>query len=468
MSKRFHIANMGCRANLYDGHILHQGLTERGWRPADSGEQADLVIINSCTVTSQADRDSRKLAGRLKRRHEGATVVMTGCGAEISPGEMATIPEVDHVVGNQDKHRLAELVLDSLGGTADPIVGGVTAPDMSRARHEPDRAWPRPDLAFTAPIDRSIRTRTFLKVQEGCDAFCTFCIIPFARGPGRSLRPSQVIQQVRDVAASGAREVVLTGTAVDTYGEDLGDDLAFDRLLEAVLEKTEIERLRLPSLDPIALSPRLLELMARESRLCPHAHVALQSPHIGILKRMKRRYSAEDVATTLRGLREVSLEIERSRGLPGGVFVGMDLITGFPGETAEIFEWTMSRLEALPWSRLHVFPYSERAETAATRLDGVVEPSERKRRVRTLMELSLRRLVSHYDRVLAADPVLDVLLEGAPRDGELRGRTSNFLRVRIPAGEEPVAKNTWVRVRPLEVRSDPQLGEAEFLAERIS
>lgn len=459
---------MGCRANLYDGHVLHQGLASRGWVPAQPGEQADLVVINSCTVTAQADRDSRKLAGRLKRKFGGATLVMTGCGAEITPDKMAEIPEVDRVVGNQDKHRLAELVLASVGEESSTIVGGVKTLDVAKARHSPERQWPAPERAFVAPTERGVRTRTFLKVQEGCDAFCTFCIIPFARGPARSLRPADVIRQIREVQASGAREVVLTGTAVDTYGQDLDDDLAFDRLLEAVLDKTDIERVRLPSLDPIALSPRLRELMVREARLCPHAHVALQSPHSGILKRMKRRYSDEDVRATLLGLEAVGAELGVRRGLVGGVFVGMDVITGFPGETEEIFEWTLERLRELPWHRLHVFPYSERSETAATRLDGVVEVGERKRRVRALMALSLERLVGHYEAVAARDSVLDVLVEGAPRDGVARARTSNFYRVRFPCGTTPPAKNTWVRVRPQSVRSDKQLGEAELVCTLVS
>jgi threonylcarbamoyladenosine tRNA methylthiotransferase MtaB len=459
---------MGCRANLYDGHVLHQGLAAQGWVAAEPGEQADLVVINSCTVTSRADRDSRKLAGRLKRQFEGATVVMTGCGAEITPEKMAEVPEIDRVVGNQDKHRLAELVLASLDQASPTIVGGVKTLDVAKARHAPERQWPSPEQAFVAPTERSVRTRTFLKVQEGCDAFCTFCIIPFARGPGRSLRPSNVIKQVREVEASGAREVVLTGTAVDTYGQDLSDDLAFDRLVEAVLEKTHIERLRLPSLDPIALSPRLRAIMARETRLCPHAHVALQSPHSGILKRMKRRYTADDVRETLRGLEAVGAELEERRGLVGGVFVGMDVITGFPGETEAIFQWTLERLRALPWHRLHVFPYSERSETAATRLDGVVEHSERKRRVRALMALSLERLVGHYEAVVARDPILDVLVEGEPREGMMRGRTSNFYRVRFPSGAEPPEKNSWVRVRPEAVRTDAQLGEAELVCSWVS
>jgi threonylcarbamoyladenosine tRNA methylthiotransferase MtaB len=208
--------------------------------------------------------------------------------------------------------------------------------------------------------------------------------------------------------------------------------------------------------------------MVREARLCPHAHVALQSPHSGILKRMKRRYSDEDVRETLLGLEAVGAELGVRRGLVGGVFVGMDVITGFPGETEEIFQWTLERLRELPWHRLHVFPYSERSETAATRLDGVVEVGERKRRVRALMALSLERLVGHYEAVAARDSVLDVLVEGAPRDGVARARTSNFYRVRFPCGTTPPAKNTWVRVRPQSVRSDKQLGEAELVCTLVS
>mgnify|MGYP002851181415 CR=1 FL=1 len=187
--------------------------------------------------------------------------------------QMAEVPAVDHVIGNQDKHRLLELALGA-SPSGPGVLGGATTLDATKARHAVDRSWPEPAHAFSPPVDRTVRTRTFLKVQEGCDAFCTFCIIPFARGPGRSLRPSEVIQHVRRVQESGAREVVLTGTAVDTYGSDLSDELAFDQLIEMVLEKTTIERVRLPSLDPLALSPRLRALMVADARLSPHASLA--------------------------------------------------------------------------------------------------------------------------------------------------------------------------------------------------
>jgi threonylcarbamoyladenosine tRNA methylthiotransferase MtaB len=454
MTGRFHIANLGCRANLSDGHVIHQDLVAEGWSPAADGDGADLVIINSCTVTDQADRDSARLAGRLRRRFPDAEIVMTGCGAEIAPDRMARVEAVDRVVGNQDKHRLTELLAE--GGTG-AVLGHVTPYPEMKPRHSPGRVWNAPTDAFPAPLEPGVRTRTFLKVQEGCDAFCTFCIIPYARGPGRSSRPSEVIKQVRAAIEGGAREVVLTGTALDTYGRDLGDALGFDTLVEAVLKETTIERLRLPSLDPLALSPQLRALMTRESRLCPHAHVALQSPHSGILKRMNRRYDAEAVEEALLGLEAVGATLAATRDLSGGVFVGMDVITGFPGETEAIFQWTLERLAALPWHRLHVFPYSERASTAATRLGGVVPPAERKRRVRALMALSLERLQGHYEQVLGQGRPLDVLVEGV-KDGLAQGKTANYYRVRFPV-QAATERNQWARVVPEGITVFPARGE---------
>ena len=471
------IHTLGCKANTYDGQLIEQALGERGWSPADEDGTPDLIVVNSCTVTSEADRQSRKTANRLARRYPMAKVVMTGCGAEVDPERHAETNGVDMVVGNQDKPKLVDMVLAEMAHgepAADTtILGGVEGYDRKRAKHPETRDWPSPEEAFfTPPVDTG-RTRVFLKVQEGCDAFCTYCIIPYARGPARHLRPIELVRQVREVCAQGAQEVVLTGTALGDYGDDTSAAFSFEDLVSLLLRETPVQRLRTSSLDPKELSPRLREMIADEPRLCPHVHVSLQSPHDLILKRMKRRYRADDVVETLRSLGAISERLEQERGLVGGLFVGMDIIAGFPGESEAMHQWNLARLAELPWHRLHVFPYSEREGTAATRLDQPVAPDVKKRRVRELMELSRQRLRSHYTRVLAAGESLKVLVEGpAPHiDGLERGAwfsgyTANYYRVLIPAEQAEGARGEHILARPSGFRVMTSAGDIALLAQR--
>ena len=455
MGGRFWVETLGCKANTYDSWILQSQLERRGWRRAAPGEPAELVIVNSCTVTNEADRQSRKAASRLARKHPKGRVVMTGCGAEVTPKKMAAVPGVDHVAGNQDKHALVEEVLKLIDGetSESPIVLGEVQPYARfNNKHPSDRKWPDPEDAFQTPETRQGRTRAFLKIQEGCDAFCTFCIIPYARGPARSLRPISLVQQVRELCAEGVREIVLTGTALGDYGVDLSAESEAHRptlemLIEMILRETPIEGLRIGSLDPNEVTDGILEIMSAEPRLRPHIHLSLQSPHPEVLKRMKRRYGADDAVDTLASIARVGDRLTRQRGLAGGVYVGMDVIVGFPGETEEIFRWSVERLKTLPWNRLHVFPYSEREGTAATRLDGEVDPAVRKERVRTLMALSGERGLMHAEALITSGQPLDVLMEGPWRDKEgwFTGISRNYHRVAIPL-QNDLRPNTEISV----------------------
>ena len=476
---RYVIHTLGCKANTYDGQLIERALSDRGWEPTTQEDAPDLIVVNSCTVTSEADRQSRKTASRLARRYPEAKVVMTGCGAEVDPERHVATPGVDLVVGNQDKPQLVKLVLDQVGETSEPddeglILGGVSGYDKKRARHPEARTWPSPEEAFfTPPVDLG-RTRVFLKVQEGCDAFCTYCIIPYARGPARHLRPIELVRQVREVCDQGVQEVVLTGTALGDYGDDDEASFDFEDLVELLLRETPIQRLRTSSMDPRELSPRLRALIAKEPRLCPHVHVSLQSPDDQVLKRMKRRYSAADVVDTLEALGTISEQIEAERELPGGLFVGMDVIAGFPGETEAIHQANIERLTALHWHRLHVFPFSEREGTAATRLDASVPNATRKRRVRELMDLSRERLRAHYTRVLEANRPLSVLVEGpAPKIEGLEpgawfsGYTPNYFRVLIPAEQVSTARGSSVTVRASGFRVITNVGDLALIAKRL-
>jgi threonylcarbamoyladenosine tRNA methylthiotransferase MtaB len=504
--RSFVVKTLGCKANLYDSQLIEAELGRRGWLAWREGLPApELCIVNSCTVTDEADRQSRKLASRLARDNPRARVVVTGCGAEVDPERLAGTPGVDYVVGNQDKPRMVDLILSRIGaaGTAlgkealgagcaaaGQVLGGVQEYGELLSRHPMDREWPMPEASFGVARgkDAGSSTRAFLKIQEGCNSFCTYCIIPYGRGPSRSLSADSVVAHARELVKRGAREIVVTGTNIGDYGVDWGSEPGegLAPLFGRVLEESGIERLRVGSLDPVEVTDGLLELMGRDSRFCPHIHLSLQSAHPRILKLMKRKY----------GLERVRDRLERLAGIPapaGGAFVGMDVITGFPGETDEMFEEGFAELERLPWSRLHVFPYSEREGTPATRLPGRVAPEVRAKRARRLGALSLERLTSKVAQV-AADIGSDASkarLEGCLMEKPLRrvpetvvaaarraglavtpdtswalGYTANYLRVMLPLEARAAAglRNQLVSVRLLGTAVDRAQGEVVLIA----
>lgn len=474
--RTFSIRTLGCKANLSDSEELRERLLARGWRAVDSGP-ADLHVVNSCTVTDEADRQSRKLASRLARENPYGKVVMTGCAAQVEPEGVVRSPGVNYLVGNQDKAQLVDLVLAQAGDSAavarGEILGGVRTLEELASRHPMDREWTLPSNALSPELTGS-KTRVFYKIQEGCDAFCTYCIIPYGRGPSRSLPADRIVADLQALAGRGIREVVLTGTAIGAYeesGESQASGEALAGLVERILCETSIARLRVSSLDPAEMTPRLLALMESEPRFCPHFHVSLQSISSHILKLMKRKYRAEDVEERLCAVRAL-----KTQQRP---FVGMDIITGFPGETDAIFEESYARLEKLPWSRLHVFPYSERKGTPATRLPGAVQPRVRVERARKLMALSQARLEQLGRERIAQDPLLTQVLLERPRvvrEGErsvriFQGYTPDYWCVEIRdegerAGEasSALARNTLVTARATGIRSLTASGDVVIQA----
>jgi threonylcarbamoyladenosine tRNA methylthiotransferase MtaB len=499
--KHYVVRTLGCKANLYDSQLIEAELQKQGWLPlpaSGSGLSPDLCIVNSCTVTDEADRQSRKMASRLGRENPGARVVVTGCGAEVDPERLARSKGIHYVVGNQDKPKMVELILEKLEmerlqiNDALPeqgeILGAVSGYAEMISRHPIDREWPLPRESFVLPPSNpagfeghASKTRAFIKIQEGCNAFCTYCVIPYGRGPSRSLRPREVIEHVRTLSDQGTQEIVVTGTNIGDYGVDWDEDpnIALASLFRGMLGQSRLHRLRVGSLDPTEVTPALLELVGSDSRFCPHFHVSLQAAHSKILRLMKRKYGLEQVRETLS---RISARVPAAR-LPGGTFVGMDVITGFPGESLEDFEQSVEELKRLPWSRLHVFPYSERSGTPATRLPGVVPQAERLRRSRELNRLSLERVTAHYQHALSESRtqshpdglirgvLLERPMERGPRElpaGQVwaNGYTANYLRVLIPLERERAEslRNQAIDAVPATVLQDAAAGEAMFIA----
>jgi len=478
--KSYVLKTLGCKANLYDSQLLEDELQERGWAPkSELTEDVRLCIINSCTVTDEADRQTRKMAARLARDNPQAAVVVTGCAAEVDPEGMAQAKGVHFVVGNQNKNELVDLVLKEIGEkdalSTTPItshilkpqiLGSATNYETILSKHPMDREWPAATDSFRTPPTQlrggyAEKTRSFLKIQEGCNSFCTYCIIPYGRGPNRSLEPEGVLKQVQQLVSEGIREVIITGTNIGDYGTDWSPEPRLGDLLEKILGETSLERLRVSSLDPTEITPQIISLMEKDSRFCPHFHVSLQSPHSRILRLMKRKYGFDQVKDCLQKIAQISAPV-------GGAFVGMDVITGFPGETEEEFEWGFEALSSLPWNRLHVFPYSEREGTPATRLPSPVYQHIRVQRAKKLGQLSLERLTGHYRSVLekcsSEGLTLDSVLMEKRGEGQwVAGYTPNYLRVLLPKADS-VQRNQLISVKPIDIMVDASGGDVALVS----
>ena len=355
------ITTLGCKINQYDSAVIQNRL-EQNHLLVPFEEPADCYIINTCTVTDRADWEARQLVRRAKRLSPGAKILVTGCYAQVNPAEVAGVPGVDYVVG---LNRLEDL-LQFIDLPQDGDVR-IAVSDVKRERGVP--------VLGTSALPG--HTRAFLKIQEGCNYSCTYCIIPTARGLSRSVTPREVLEQVRMLADAGYREIVLTGIHLGGYGQDLKPKVDLTALLEMIAQSRLIPRLRLSSLDPREVPDRLLDLMARSDVLCPHLHICAQAGDDEILKSMRRNYDGTYYRELLMKVRE---------RLPDAA-LGSDLIVGFPGETDEAFDRSLEFFAALPLTYFHVFPYSIRRGTAAASLPDHVSGEVKKTRARRMREL---------------------------------------------------------------------------------
>jgi threonylcarbamoyladenosine tRNA methylthiotransferase MtaB len=429
---RVAVTTLGCKVNQYDAASIETRLRNEGCTIVPFEPGADVYIVNTCTVTDRADAESRQLARRARRFNAGARVIMTGCFAQVSP-QGAAIPEVDHVVG---LNRLPDLVR-AVRGEATDTAERILVHDLRTARQVTTVGAD----AFTG------QTRAFLKVQEGCDLFCTFCIVPFARGRSRSVPPRQVLDQLRLLAARGFQEVVLTGVHLGGYGADLDPQIGLPDLLKMIVEAPPVPRLRLSSIDPPEVSPRLLELMARSDILCPHFHIPIQAGHDEVLRRMRRKYDTNLV-------REMCAAIRAQ--LPDAA-IGTDVIAGFPGETEAQFEETLELLEALPFTYFHVFPYSRRSGTTAAKLSGHLPAAVIKQRAQRLRRLGQRKRAEFARGLVGREARVLVEEKPATGSGWLIGYTRNYQRVEFPG--PPALVNREVDVRIVGVQGDKIVGE---------
>lgn len=413
---------LGCKLNFSETSTIGQMLKEAGVRTVRKGEKADICVVNTCSVTEVADKKCRQAIHRLVKNHPGAFVVVTGCYAQLKPEQVASIEGVDVVLGAEQKGDLMKY----LGNLQKHDKGEAVTSALKDIR------------SFAPSCSRGDRTRYFLKVQDGCDYYCSYCTIPFARGRSRNGKIADIVAQARQAAAEGGKEIVITGVNIGDFGKTTGESF-YDLVQE--LDRVEgIERYRISSIEPNLLTDEIIEFVARSRAFMPHFHIPLQSGCDEVLKLMRRRYDTALFAHKIQKIKQV---------MPHA-FIGVDVIVGIRGETEEYFNQAYEFLKGLDVTQLHVFSYSERPGTMALKIEHVVSPEEKHRRSQLLLALSDEKTQAFYASHMGREAV--VLMEKSKAGTPMHGFTDNYIRVEME--HDDALDNQLLRVRLGEFNED--------------
>jgi threonylcarbamoyladenosine tRNA methylthiotransferase MtaB len=430
MNKKVAFYTLGCKLNYSETSGIGRLFNKAGFETVEFTDQADVYVINTCSVTDNADKKCRKVVKEALKHSPSAYITIVGCYAQLKPQEIAEIPGVDMVLGASEKFNIVEHIAD------------LTKTEKAQIYNQPIAEATQ----FNSSYSYGDRTRTFLKVQDGCDYSCTFCTIPLARGSSRSDSIESIVAQAEEIASSGVREIVLTGVNIGDFGIREGErQTNFLALVKALDEVDGIDRFRISSIEPNLLSNDIIGFVASSKRFVPHFHIPLQSGSNKILGLMRRRYRRELYVERVAKIKQLMPEC----------CIGVDVIVGFPGETREDFLETYNFLNQLDISYLHVFTYSERENTIAAQMEGAVPGSHRSDRSKMLHILSEKKRRSFYEAHVGKD--FEVLFEGDNKDGFMHGFTSNYIKVR--AKYDPVLVNELRRVSIVSISSE---GEAEI------
>jgi threonylcarbamoyladenosine tRNA methylthiotransferase MtaB len=422
---RVAIATLGCKVNHYESAGIEAEIRSRGFSIVPFRSEADIYIVNTCTVTGKTDYQSRQLIRRANRTNSEASIFVTGCYAQIAPEIVAALPGVKMVVGTGQKAAIPDLLSNKVGKETIINVGNI------------DDEGPLTCLSVT---DFHGQTRAYLKIQDGCNAFCSYCIIPYARGRTRSLPEDRVIEEIRSLCRAGYREIILTGIHLGMYGHELSPRTSLSDLLSRIEKETKVERLRISSTEPMEITDGIIELIKESSILCRHLHIPLQSGDDIILKAMNRNYDSRQF---VKGIEKIVQAIP-------DIGIGIDIIAGFPGEGEEEFQNTRAFIEQLPIQYLHVFPYSKRPGTAAFSLSGHVPEDIKKGRARILREIDHEKRLSFSSRFIGKR--LSVLVEGKKDRGSgfMKGFSDNYIPILIEEAN-PSMTNCIVEVEGTEI-----------------
>jgi len=443
MQNTFFVENFGCRAEQADGAAIERQLLQRGFARSERREDAQVVVLNTCTVTAEADKDARAAIRRVHRENPRTKILVTGCYAQRAPQEIAELPGVTWVVGNSHKSQVAEVVaphdfvsIRNLASVSDSIfVSDIFA-------HTELLAAP----VFEAST-HSEKTRPNLKVQDGCNNRCSFCIIPFTRGQSRSLDVNEAVREVNELVNAGYKEVVISGINLGRWGRDFANQNRFEDLIRAILDRTTLEKLRISSVEPMDWSDELIGLVASSSRIAKHAHVPLQSGSDTILRRMHRKYRPWHYEERVRKIRAA---------MPDAA-IGADVMVGFPGETDELFEESRRFIESLPFTYLHVFTYSARPGTPAAELADQVPVHLARERNRILRELAAGKNLAFRKSFVGKKIEAITLHRSAETHTE--ALTDNFLKLQLEGKHAP---NRWVQADIGNISHDGLVGSAQL------
>ena len=439
---------LGCKLNFSETSTFGKMLADLGVRIADEGDVADICLVNTCSVTEVADHKCRQAIHRLVRNNPGAFVIVTGCYAQLESESVSKIEGVDLVLGSDEKANLVQFLSDAW--TAKESAAELSEDGKVESLHEYHSVKTKMIKSFAPSCSRGNRTRYFLKVQDGCDYYCTYCTIPYARGNSRNPTIASLVAQAEEAAREGGKEIVLTGVNIGDFGKTTGE--SFLDLCKALDKVEGIERYRISSMEPDLLSDELIDFCSQSRAFMPHFHIPLQSGSDEVLKLMHRRYDKTLFAH----------KIELIKQKMPDAFIGVDVMVGCRGETPECFEECYEFLDDVDVTQLHVFPYSERPGTAALRIPYVVDDAEKKVRSKRLLDLSEQKRIEFYARYIGTEQ--EVLFEKAARGKAMHGFTSNYVRVELPA---KLAKeeydNQILRVRMGEFNRDKSALQVELL-----
>lgn len=439
---------LGCKLNFSETSTFGKMLADLGVRTADEGDVADICLVNTCSVTEVADHKCRQAIHRLVRNNPGAFVIVTGCYAQLESESVSKIEGVDLVLGSDEKANLIQFLSDAW--TAKESAAEFNEDGKVESLHEYHSVKTKMIKSFAPSCSRGNRTRYFLKVQDGCDYYCTYCTIPYARGNSRNPTIASLVAQAEEAAREGGKEIVLTGVNIGDFGKTTGE--GFLDLCKALDKVEGIERYRISSMEPDLLSDELIDFCSQSRAFMPHFHIPLQSGSDEVLKLMHRRYDKTLFAH----------KIELIKQKMPDAFIGVDVMVGCRGETPECFEECYEFLDDVDVTQLHVFPYSERPGTAALRIPYVVNDAEKKVRSKRLLDLSEQKRIEFYARYIGTEQ--EVLFEKAARGKAMHGFTSNYVRVELPA---KLAKeeydNQILRVRMGEFNRDKSALQVELL-----
>ena len=408
--KRVAFYTLGCKVNQYETEAMLELFEKEGYEKAETEDYADVYVINTCTVTHMSDRKSRQYIRRMKKKNPDAIIAVVGCYSQVSPEEILSIDEVNLVMGTNDRKKIVEEVkkIDASRKVS-------TVDDIMKVK-----AFEEIEINKT-----NGKTRAFLKIQDGCDRYCSYCIIPYARGRVRSRDLESIVKEVENLAANGYKEVVLTGIHVASYGKDIKDsDIKLLDVIKQINDIEGIERIRLSSVEPILFTDEFVEAVSAMDKVCPHYHLSLQSGCDETLKRMKRRYTTE----------EYKAIVDRLRAAIPNVSITTDVIVGFPGETNEEFDKTYEFLKDIELTHMHIFKYSPRKGTPAATMENQVDPSTKHERSEKLLQLNEENFKKFGQKML--DKEFNVLFEQKVGDNKFEGLTENYVKVIVESDKD--------------------------------